>query len=331
MCSLQKYIDLKQVGFTIMKTAYVIVAVLGFLSLLSCSVSSARNEKVIHPSKAWIIETRSGETGITGQRILDQVTDKILRTDDLICIEKKRKVIIGLEKYEELYVGFPAKEIDNLKGYYLLALRPLSQGRMCIESLSIEKKGENYFLKVQGNSEPKVEAWIYYSRNTNMREFSTARGKKVVAKQLFDTEKFRNQYVQSFSLGRKTILKKEIPINSAFLHEGKRMDIALQFFETLEAYFGAEGETSDIWDPNKLSQQVINSVKTEIQSGRSTNTEAVNLLIFFHCPELDLKIGEAKDIMKDIKRRYTLKRAGRYFPCTFGVKVLLSKKNQQNN
>ncbi len=305
---------------------YVIFITLIIVHLAVVDFSNGSNEKIVYPSHALVIETRLGQVGITGQRILRQLTEDFFRNDNVICIEKKRKVIIGHEKWEQLYVGFPAKEIDDLQGYYFIALGPLAAGKMCIKALTIEERADSYYLKVQGDSGPKVATWIYYSRNPIIREFSVARGKRKATKQLFDAAKFRNQFISSFSLGGLRGIKRTISINSAFRQEGKRMDMALQFFEKLEAHFRVKGEPSDIWHMEKVSSQMINALKNQIQSERSTDEEVIKLLIFFQCPELNLKIGDAANIRKDLKRRYTLKKGNQYFPGTFGVKVLITKK-----
>ncbi len=283
-------------------------------------------EKSIYPSQAWVIETKTSRGEIVNQKILRQVSGDFFGNNDVICLKRSKLVEIGQGRGEELYVAFPAQEINELSGYYLVALQPLKSGEMCISALSIEKTSGGYYLNIQGDSESIIYPWIYYSLRGSLREFSVAKGEQKVIRQLFDVVKFRNEFIHQFSLGGLMGEKRAVSINSAFFREGKRMNIALQFFEKMENRFRVEGETSDIWHIDKVSPQIIDVLKSEIELERSTDKETVELFIFAQWPGIELEIGDAENIRKDLRRRYALKKGNQYFPGFFGIRVMIVQK-----
>ncbi len=295
-------------------------------------MSCAETVKVL-PGKAWIIHTKSREFGISEQKMLSDVTEKVIKDDDDYAVVESQERPTNIFDDISLFIAFPEKKFNDLDGYFIIKITPQEvkklfmgnkRGYLKVDTIWIEKSEESFSLNIKGESNTTVIPWIYYSLTPDIIFRWTYRDirENVDFNQwyFFDAYRFQNEFIKKFTLSG----SQNIEINPLFIDQGLHIHYALQILNTLNEEFAQDG-TRFLWLQEKIDKNKFDEVIDKMTNKYSSMNEKIIFSAYFECKKLGIRFNER--VVFDIAEKIIIKgKDNKLYPALLGIKIWRERK-----
>lgn len=252
------------------------------LTSITC-IGCAKND--ITPSKALVILTRESMGCLNRQEVKEDVTAKIAHDDNNFATIEEIKNPEDVSNRYEIYLLFPAKEINQLSGFFILKLMCDSnypkQAYLSVDHTFLRHEKNSWFFSVKAKSDGFFHAQLHYSR---CPEFITTRVTYPAA-DIHEPVKvtFYNTYplegdligIPSKSLtGKWQRLK--VLVNPISLQKALLVDICQQLLEEMDKEF-AQKDTPLIWTQEKVKTESLRSLACKVGGNKFAISVALKL------------------------------------------------------
>ena len=246
------------------------------LVLGGCSTSESKGMD-IYPEKALIIFTQENWGCLVGQKLKEDVTAPMAKDDGQFARLDEIKNPTDVDNRYELFLSFPAKEIDGLPGYYILKLgiaheQPMEEGYLLIDQAKIVDSENGYSFRLKAKTKGMLRADLLYGKHPQLKVglFSCTEAG------LFEPEEtsFFSAYEIEPDLGVKSKkLNKEwdevdIPIDSFLLEKGRFIDECEGLLDALNNEFSASEDFAFLWDKSKVTTKDIKQIASKVERGK---------------------------------------------------------------
>lgn len=266
----------------------------------------------IIPTQALIIRTDDSWGHITNQTIVNDVTSLIARHDFRTTrVEEIDNPSDSFDRFE-LYVSFPAKNIDGLSGYYVVRFTPGStrnnDGFFELDNTMLIKKKQDYFLLTTIKSNSDVKTALLYSRKPQIVYVETED-----LRTFFNAYAYtlHNNYIQAVASKNRddSFHTINLAIDPLFRRQGWRIDKAQEILQGLDDQFH-EYATPFIWNGNKISQTAISNISEKLIKEKLLPD--FNLRLQYGKNRMGLQYSEGriiavKDMIPTMERRILIK------------------------
>jgi hypothetical protein len=223
----------------------------------------------IQPHKAFMVFTEEAWGCVSGQRIISEVTDKVTVSDTAFVRLDEIKNSEDRDNRSELYLYFPAQEINNLPGYYILRLSvrhtaPDKQGYLMVDKAGLAYEDKKFFLEISATAEGTLAADLFYSRHKDMQTIYLSCPEADVFEP-FKAEHLRLYAVQTglkmqpFSRPENwTTLRSEL--GPHLLIKASAIDACEQVLERIDKEFSAPEHLPFLWQKSLLTTSAIERI-----------------------------------------------------------------------
>ena len=258
------------------------------LVLGGCSTSESKGMD-IYPEKALIIFTQENWGCLVGQKLKEDVTALVTEDDGQFARLDEIKNPEDVDNRYELYLSFPAKEIDGLPGYYVLKLyieqeEPMEDGHLLIDQAKIVDSENGYSFRLKAKTKGMfLWADLLYGKHSELKEgfFSCP-----------DADLYEPQEMSFFSAyevysdldihfrelpgGWSEV---DIPIDSFFLEEGRLVDQCEELLDVLDEELSAFKGLAFLWADTSVTIENIERIVSQMEHGKtfrySVSTEII--------------------------------------------------------
>lgn len=322
----------------------------------SSSVTPSKKWNIVSPEKAWLVYTEASWGTIHEQNLISNPTLSLKAEDGRFVSLESPFNPTDVAKREELYVSFSAQKINQLPGYYVIKLTPISgieNSVVNIDYLDIKTFDGKLVLTIDVSTAIPIEVRFLYSFAPGLRNLwsHTKRGDHLFSSSRFYAFKFYSSiYLEKgkrgllYELNKLKMLLEErppkgifddpltfplkdtvyIPLKTSYFNKDSvNIMRSVKLFEKLSAELSIKGKLN-FWSERAIQKGVLKKIVSEFRQTFSSNDKnyRINIVLSYYNPKRRVVIG--KNIGGDLLYPLAIRLpSGRVVPGK--VKIMISE------
>jgi hypothetical protein len=246
------------------------------MTMLNCATDNAKSPDLL-PEKALLILTRESMGCLNSQTLTQDATELVSSEDGKAIAIREIKNPEDVSNRNELYLLFPAEQVNQLPGFFILKLGCDSDqptpASVSIDHAVLRRRGSEWIVVLKAKSDGFVRAQLLYSRRP---EFVTAWFTYPEADVREPVQvTFYRAYALEGELGGVPAQKLagkwqtlEITLAPFSLDQARFADICQQILEEMDKNFARQGEPL-VWPHEKLQVESLRSLIRKVTAGKS--------------------------------------------------------------
>jgi hypothetical protein len=243
---------------------------------IGCKNTFALKPMEIYPQKAVIVLTEESWGCITRQHILSDVTGIFsgnnktsAQIDEIINSEDR-------DNRQEIYLYFPAKDINSLPGYYILRigvkhLDSTERGSIVVNQAKLNREGNTYSFELSVNVQGTLSADLFYSRHETLQAafFSCPEAGDFSPYKTAFLRMFAVKTNMKFNAVKKDAAWSNIVINvpQSLFADASNVDACEELLDRLDKELLSSEHIIFLWDDKMMTRNkietIVNALKQE--------------------------------------------------------------------
>lgn len=265
-----------------MKTHLFLLVIASFITLFG--VSRTIEKETIEPTQAMTIFTAEKWGCINDMELMENVTDKIIKCDQIFTTVKEIKNPEDVNDRNELYIFFPLEEINKLEGLLVVLLGCLpnpakEKAFLSVDAVKLSKADSGTWeliLNISGQGHFYIKS-LYARKPSFMKGWSICNeGEEPFERNFFEAHFLEGEWKGMENVTLKSSWQKlRLEINPFSLEIAKSVDLCEKVFEQFDKLFTVNGQHL-FWDFEKLDHEVFLDI---IQSVKENYKNNFNVLL----------------------------------------------------
>jgi hypothetical protein len=237
------------------------------------------NAVVIPPSQGYVVFTRETWGCVAEQKIVEDATVALTRRDGHSVRIEETKGHEDVQNRKELYVYFPAKEVNGLVGYYILRAHiqhqdPKIIGELVVDQAPLMLVSGEWVIELISKTIGTLQVSLLYGRHAGLssgylacpeagqfepRAMSFVRAYRAESLLTFTSEPSDGGWTRTV-----------VPMKARLLQEAQEMDRCEELLDRLEKRYSSAGNLTFVWDKVKVTKQEVENIVSilEKETGR---------------------------------------------------------------
>lgn len=232
------------------------------------------NAVVIPPSQGYVVFTKETWGCIGEQKIVEEVTTALMNRDGNTVLIEEIKAHEDVQNRRELYVYFPAKEVNGLEGYYILRAHtqhpdPKIIGEWMVDQARLTHNSAGWFIELFSKTTGSLQISLLYSRHTGLSSGFIA------CPEADQFEPRAKSFIRAYRIESLLAVTSEpldggwtttvVPMQAGLLQEARDIDRCEDLLEQLEKRFLSAGNVPFVWEKVRVTKYEVDSVVAGIE------------------------------------------------------------------
>jgi len=263
-CRTAPFHDLPHMGARAL--SILIILLTGVFPMISCKAARPDDRDGVPPEKAVVVLAKYAWGCLTEQSVIRDITRIEMPTGEQIA------EVFGAEDHEdlvvrqELYLFFPAKEVNGLPGFFIVRLHagnmnPPIRGRLVVTNARLLKGDGPVVELLVKPVKARIDASLHYSRHidpvavpVSCPGFEPSRTHRLKLLRAYPFKAGPKAAIQQANENSERIT---LAIGAHHLAEAKQIDQCEALLDRLDREFSVSGETSFFWDGIRMTPAAI--------------------------------------------------------------------------